>query len=388
MCVNMVNMADTITFGLIVNPIAGMGGSVGLKGTDGAEILNEAVSRGASPLATERTMRTLRILQQFAGEIRLLVPPGAMGEDLLHGLDLEHDAISMSVGKTTSSSDTQSAAKAMKDAGAQLIVFAGGDGTARDVFSAVDEDVPLVGIPCGVKMYSGVFATSPEAAGHLVRGFADRIGSGTGDQATRRVEIMDIDETDYRAGRLSAKLFGYALCPHVANRLQGPKVRSSPNEDEVLRGAAFAIINGMQADQIYLIGPGHSARIVSDELGIKSSLLGVDAVRGGELIGLDLDADSIRLLVGGGPVSLILGVIGGQGYVLGRGNQQISPDIIRKAGKDGIIVISGQDKLVQLNREQLFVDTGDAQLDKDLEGYIQVVTGVGTRMMMRLSAGH
>ena len=381
-------MADPLIVGLIVNPIAGMGGSVGLKGTDGADVLNEAIARGAKPLAAERTARTLNILALCAGGVRLLVPPGAMGADLLLGLKFEHEIVSISLRKTTSGNDTQSAATAMKDAGAQLIVFAGGDGTARDLLLAIGEDVPLVGIPCGVKMYSGVFATSPEAAGHLVRDFAERIRSGASDQATRRVEIMDIDELDYRAGRLSAELFGYALCPHVANRLQGPKVRSSSDEDVSLRGAAFVIIDGMRSDKIYLIGPGHSAKIVSDVLGIESSLLGVDVVRGHELIGLDLDAESIRLLVGGSPVGLILGVIGGQGYVLGRGNQQISSDIIRKAGRDGIIVISGQDKLVQLNREQLFVDTGDAQLDKDLEGYIQVLTGVGTRMMMRLSAGH
>ncbi len=381
-------MAKTVTIGLIVNPIAGMGGSVGLKGTDGPEILNQAISRGARPLAAERARRALKVLSSSHQDLKLLVAPGRMGADLLLGIDLDHQTLTIPIGETTARSDTQLAAKAMRDADVDLILFAGGDGTARDLLDAADQGVPVAGIPCGVKMYSGVFATSPEAAGHLTLEFAHRVKMGNLDQVLRPAEVMDIDEDDYRAGRLSAMLYGYALCPHIASRLQGPKARSSIGEGAALMSAATEILSKLEPGRLYLIGPGHSAKTVSDVLGIENSLLGVDAVVDRALVGRDLDAKAIDRLVGDAPVSLILGVIGGQGYILGRGNQQISADIIRKAGRDGLIVISSEDKLIRLNSEQLLVDTGDSQLDTELEGYIQVHTGAGRRMMMRLSAGH
>lgn len=380
-------MAERVVVGLIVNPIAGMGGSVGLKGTDGADILSEAVSRGARPLAAERTMRTLKIMLPAVKDIRLLVPPGVMGEDLLDGLEFEFDITGTLGSETSSATDTYETAQAMHKAGASLILFAGGDGTARDILEAIGDSVPIAGIPCGVKMYSGVFATSPEAAGHLAREFIDEIRAGRSRQATLRVEVMDIDETDYRNGRLSAELFGYALCPHIANRLQGPKARSVLSHDDAVMSAATEVAGAMQPGHVYLIGPGTSAKAVLDALGVAGSLLGVDAIADRTVLGRDLTASDIEDLTMSKPVSIVLGVIGGQGYVLGRGNQQIGADVTAKVGRDGLIVISSEDKLAQLTGGKLLIDSGDPQLDKDLEGYIRVHTGAGRRMMMLLSAG-
>ena len=381
-------MAERVVVGLIVNPIAGMGGSVGLKGTDGADILSKAISRGARPLAAERTMRTLKVLLPAAEDLRLLVPPGAMGKDLLDGLEFDFEVTgTLGVG-TSGATDTRETANAMHNAGASLILFAGGDGTARDVLEAIGDNVPIAGIPCGVKMYSGVFATSPEAAGHLTREFVDQIKSGTSRQTISRVEVMDIDEADYRDGRLSAELFGYALCPRITKRLQGPKARSAPAHDDAVTSAATEIADTMRPGRVYLIGPGTSAKAVLDALGVEGSLLGVDAIADRSVLGRDLTKSDIQDLTKSKPVSIVLGVIGGQGYVLGRGNQQISADIIAKVGRDGLIVISSEDKLAQLAGGRLLIDSGDPQLDKDLEGYIRVHTGAGRRMMMLLSAGH
>ncbi|MGI9464630.1 MAG: ATP-NAD kinase family protein, partial [Aestuariivirgaceae bacterium] len=274
-------MPERIPVGLIVNPIAGMGGSVGLKGTDGAETLQEAVSRGAEPLAARRTKRTLEVLLPAANSIRLLVAPRAMGQDLLEGLGLEFEAIGKISGATSSSADTVAAAKALVKAGARFILFSGGDGTARDLLGAIGDHVPLIGIPCGVKMYSGVFATSPEAAGHLARDFVDLINTkaGSSEADTILAEVMDIDEADYRKGRLSAELFGYARCPRIANRLQGPKVHSLPTHGEAVMSAATEIVELMQPGQVYLVGPGKSAKAVLDTIGLEGTLLGIDAVQ-------------------------------------------------------------------------------------------------------------
>lgn len=385
-------MPERTSVGLVINPIAGMGGSVGLKGTDGNEVLREAISRGALPVSAKRTARTLRTLRQATGEperIRLIAGPGETGEDLLGELGIRFWATGDRSGVTGTSRDTVAAARAMERKGARLVLFSGGDGTARDLLGAVGDRVPLVGIPCGVKMYSAVFATSPEAAGRLAREFVDLIGpgSGFGDDHTFLAEVMDIDEDAYRSGRLSAELHGYARCPRIANRLQGPKARGSTTHDAAVRAAAAEIAEGMKPGQAYVVGPGTSAKAVLDALGLRGALLGTDVVRDRELVGHDLDSEEIERIAGSGPARVILGVIGGQGYVLGRGNQQIGAALIRRIGRDNLIIISSEDKLARLAGGELFVDSGDPCLDRELEGFVRVRTGAGRRMMMRLSAG-
>ena len=58
-----------LTLGLIINPLAGIGGSVGLKGSDGAEIVKEAFSRGATCKSSERTRLALNVLTAIKDQI-------------------------------------------------------------------------------------------------------------------------------------------------------------------------------------------------------------------------------------------------------------------------------------------------------------------------------
>ena len=324
-----------------------------------------------------------------AGGIRFIAGPGDMGKGLLGALGYCNPAPGDRRQATGSGQDTIAAAEEMERQGARLILFAGGDGTARDILAAIGDRVPVAGIPCGVKMYSGVFARSPDAAGHLVREFVERVGTGSGpaNRHTVFVEVMDIDEDAYRSGRLAAKLHGYARCPHIATRLQGPKTRSSPSHEAAIRAAAADIADEMKPGQAYVVGPGRSAKAVLDALGLQGTLLGTDVVQDRSLVGRDLGSDEIEGLAGSGPVGVILGVIGGQGHVLGRGNQQIRPALIRRAGRDGLVIISSEDKLARLSAGELYVDSGDPDLDRELEGFVRVRTGAGRRMMMRLSAG-
>ncbi len=367
--------------GLIVNPIAGMGGSVGLKGTDGADILKKAIALGARPLAAERTSRTLSAMSPAAGKFSFIVPPGAMGAGLLDNSEFSYRIAVPNSDQLSGAAATRAAAKAIKCAGASLILFAGGDGTARDLLDALGDSLPLIGIPCGVKMYSGVFATSPETAGHLA---CDSIEKS---HDTELVEVMDIDESAYRAGQLSAELFGYARCPRSANRLQGPKARGQLTHYSAVRSAAAELARNLQPGQIYLVGPGTSAKAILDVLEIEGTLLGVDALSDRTLIGRDLSATEVRAVTKSRSVCLILGVVGGQGYVLGRGNQQIPADVVRKTGRDGLIILSSEEKLAQLAGGKLLVDTGNPTLDEELEGFVRVHTGAGRRMIMQLSAG-
>jgi predicted polyphosphate/ATP-dependent NAD kinase len=366
--------------GLIVNPIAGMGGSVGLKGTDGAETLIRARALGAQPVAPARALRALSRLAGTA--IELLTCPGAMGGDIAAQAGLAATLLAGRSADGTTAADTRAAAQALQAQGAALILFAGGDGTARDLLDAVGESAPLLGIPSGVKMHSAVFATSPEAAGQLAALVA---GDTDGRVRWREAEIMDIDEEAAREGRVSARLYGYARVPFERHLVQNAKA-GGVAEDAALDAVCREIAREMAPGVVHILGPGATTKRILAALGLDGTLLGVDAVLDGRLLGRDLTGAEVETLVRGRPAKIIVSVIGGQGYVFGRGNQQIGPDVIRAVGRDNIIVVATQQKLLSLPEGRLLVDTGDRALDEALQGYIRVRTAPGISAMMRVTA--
>jgi predicted polyphosphate/ATP-dependent NAD kinase len=282
----------------------------------------------------------------------------------------------------TTAADTRAAAQELQARGAALILFAGGDGTARDVFDAVGDAVPILGIPSGVKMHSAIFVISPEAAGQLAGLVAtDRDGK----VSYREAEIMDIDEEAVRAGRISARLHGYGRIPFERHLVQSAKAGGIA-EDAALDAACREIAREMLPGVVYILGPGTTTQRILGNLGLVGTLLGVDAVLDGKLIGRDLAGTQLEELVRGRPVRIIVSVIGGQGYIFGRGNQQIGPRVIRAVGRDNIIVVATQRKLLSLADSFLLVDTGDRQLDERLQGYIRVRTGPGQVAVMRVAA--
>jgi len=370
-----------LRIGLIVNPVAGMGGSVGLKGTDGREILDRAQVLGARPVAPERALRALRRLGGAAPGTVLLGCAGAMGGDVAREAGLSFTLVYQSPQATTAA-DTRAAAQALRAQGAALILFAGGDGTARDILNAVGDAVPMLGIPSGVKMHSAVFAISPEAAGQLAALVATDRG---GKIVIREAEIMDIDEDAMRTGRVSARLHGYGRMPFERHLVQSAKAGGMA-EDAALDGVCREIATEMLPGVVYILGPGTTTQRILGHLGLAGTLLGVDAVLDGKLLGQDLAGRQIEALVRGRPTQIIVSVIGGQGYVFGRGNQQIGADLIRAVGSDNVIVVATQHKLASLAGGHLLVDTGDRALDEELQGYIRVRTGPGQSAIMRLAA--
>ena len=346
--------------GLIVNPIAGMGGSVGLKGTDGDAYL-KAVELGAvrtSHFAARRALAQIRPDIQFTSA-------KFMGSEVLDYLDIPHEVIALS-SKDTKSRDTKEAAKMMADA-CDLILFCGGDGTARDILDAVGTKVPVLGIPAGVKMYSSVFAARPEDVPDIVHGFA------TGYVKTAEREVMDINEEDHRNGILSAKFYGIMNVPYAPAAVQDCKgIYEGSNEAEEIDEVAEYIVSEMDDRTLYIIGPGSTTGRIMERIRLTHTLLGIDAVLDGKAVGVNLNEDMLmRLLNEHGRTALILGIIGRQGFFLGRGNKELTPAVIRKIGTENIILVSSMTKLNDLN--ELHVDTGDPQLDKELKGYRKVV---------------
>jgi predicted polyphosphate/ATP-dependent NAD kinase len=379
-----VGESDARRVGLIVNPLAGIGGRVGLKGSDGAETVARALALGAVPMAGVRALETLRLVAARSAGLTVATYPGEMGEAAAREAGFSPEILGSIEAGRTSAADTRRAAADLAAWGAELLLFAGGDGTARDLFEAVGGGVPVIGIPAGVKIHSGVFAVSPRRAAELVGEFlAGRAG-------LEDREVMDIDEDLFRAGTVSARLFGYMCVPYDRSLVQGAKA-GSPSGPSTMRGVAFGVMAEIDRDPgaYWILGPGTTIKAVADEMGVAKTLLGVDLVHRGRLVATDLNEEQLLSFLARKPAGvgahLVVTVIGGQGYLFGRGNQQLSPAVIRAVGKDGIVVAATLDKLHGLGGP-LLVDTGDPACDEELAGYVKVVTGEAERVVWRVSA--
>lgn len=350
-----------------------MGGRVGLKGTDG--VLKEALARGAKPVSPMRAGEFLQELKQYDKELnlKLLTCSGIMGEDEAKAAGFEPEILPMKLEEETTAEDTRSAVKLFVEAEVDLIVFVGGDGTARDIYDVlknISQTIPVLGVPSGVKMYSGIFAVSPKDAAEVVVSFAEKKAS------IADFEIMDADEEAIRSDRLAVKLYGFLKGPFLPLRVQASKqlTPQTLDEHENQKASAKFVVEEMASDGTYILGPGTTVKCVADLLGVEKTLLGVDLYHDGKVI---KDVDEKRILnevKDWRKTWIIVSPIGRQGMIFGRGNQQISPEIIKRVGKNHIIVLATRNKVQSLDGGVLRVDTGDAEVDQMLKGYIRVVT--------------
>jgi predicted polyphosphate/ATP-dependent NAD kinase len=360
-----------LKIGLLVNPIAGMGGRVGLKGTDG--VVEEAIRRGAEPVAHGRAVEFLQALAKV-GDLELVVCPAQMGEEAATEAGLEFEVADVDIAEETSPTDTHACVLALSDAGVGMVVFVGGDGTARDILDAVEknklDELLVLGVPSGVKMYSGIFVVNPADAADVIR----LAKQGTARPA--EFEVMDIDEQAFRDDRFVIRLYGYLKAPAVPARFQGAK-QASPetiDEHEAQEAIARNVVEQIESGGAFILGPGTTVKTVTDLLDVKKTRLGVDLFLNGEI---ENDVNEERILEAIEDFSdahIVVSPIGRQGMLFGRGNQQISPGIIRRVGKDNIIVIATPAKLKGIEGESLKVDTGDSDVDDMLRGYIRVIS--------------
>lgn len=356
--------------GLIVNPIAGIGGRVGLHGSDGLEIQKRALALGAQPEANRRARQALERLDGIKQEIEISTCPADMGENAAKACGLSAGIIGSLHPGLTSANDTREAAGEMARQGVDLLLFAGGDGTARDICQAVGDRLTVLGIPAGVKIHSGVFAVNAKAAGDLavsyLRGNFNR---------THEAEVMDLDEELFRQGFISTRLYGYLTIPAEPRMTQVAKAPSLASEQESLSGIASRIVQEMEQDVLYIFGPGTTTRAIVSTLGLSKTLIGVDVIRNAQVIAADANEQQILRLLEGNRGKIIITPIGGQGCLFGRGNQQLSPRVIEIVGRENVLVASTREKLNGLGGRPFWVDTGDQKVDQMLAGYIGVITG-------------
>jgi predicted polyphosphate/ATP-dependent NAD kinase len=354
-----------LRIGVLINPMAGLGGARALKGSDG---LPSIVLSASESKAYQRSYETLTLLQSYASALTFFCPSGLMGEDVLIACGFTPHVVCQ-ITQPTTAEDTLTAVNALIPEGIDLLLFAGGDGTARDLCRA-GFTLPVLGIPSGVKMHSGVFAINPESAAELI----EKLLTGGG-VVIEAAEVRDLDESALQAGKVQPQFYGELNVPVDTRLVQQIKCASVERDELVQTEIAAGVCESLEPDVLYLFGVGTTAAAIMCDLGYQHTLLGFDAVLNGELIGEDLDSDAILALVQQHPTRIILTATGGQGILIGRGNQQLTPEILRYVGRDSLWVVATPNKLNELAGRALRLDTGDAVLNQQWRGLMSVTTG-------------
>ncbi|WP_269521207.1 ATP-NAD kinase family protein [Alteromonas sp. BMJM2] len=364
--------------GIIVNPFAGIGGALALKGSDGAQIREKALAMGAEKKANEKMAKALSILDALSGQFTVLTASGEMGESVCASLGIPCEVIYHAPEAQTEGEDSENAARAMVEAGVDLLLFAGGDGTARNICRVVGEAIPVLGVPAGCKIHSGVYCVSPAAAGQVVsQMIAGELVS------VMDAEVRDIDEDAFRGGKVIAKHYGEMRVPAELTYVQAVKMGGKEDEALVLDDISAFVSEIMEdePDTFFVMGSGSTVGSVMEYLGLDNTLLGVDVIKNGELVANDVTASELVELTRNKPSKVVLTVIGGQGHILGRGNQQLSPAFIRQLGKENMIVVATKQKVQALEGKPLRLDSGDPQLDEELAGAFTIITGYKDKVL-------
>ncbi|MCK4834056.1 MAG: ATP-NAD kinase family protein [Gammaproteobacteria bacterium] len=369
--------------GFVINPYAGIGGAVALKGSDGREIVEQALSRGAQPQAEARAKVALQEIGDILPGTVIFTAAETMGENVLRALALPCEVLHAVEGQS-SADDTKNVIRLFAEQQVDLIVFAGGDGTARDVLDALNGEqgrsIPVIGIPAGVKIHSAVYAVTPSHAGELI----NLVLSGE-PMSLHESQVMDLDENAFREGQVNARCYGYLSVPIDDTRMQLIK-QGGLNQNEIaVQDIAADIIETMEPDTFYLIGSGSTTAEIMNQLALENTLLGIDIVYNQALQASDVDEQTILKTIKTQPAKIVVTAIGGQGHVFGRGNQQLSSKVIRQVGRENIIIIASNEKLRSLDKRPMISDTGDSELDKQLAGLYPVVTGYQQKTLYKLN---
>jgi predicted polyphosphate/ATP-dependent NAD kinase len=382
---NQTNPNRLFKLGLLVNPFAGIGGALALKGSDGVEIREKALALGAEKKALDKTRIALEYILPIKDQVHLYVSSGDMGENLAKDMGFNYSLVYQPQNLQTESQDSEATAKALLQQQVDLILFAGGDGTARNVCHVVGNVVPVLGVPAGCKIHSAVYAVTPAAAGRVL----NQVINGEIVSVSEAL-VMDIDEALFRKGRVNARQFGEMQVPTELRYIQAVKMGGKESDELVLADIAAHIIEIIEdnPEQLFVMGSGSTVEFIMQELAIENTLLGVDVIKNKELVASDVTAGQLLALTTGNSCKLVLTLIGGQGHIIGRGNQQLSIDFLKQLGKENIFLVATKSKISNLSGRPMIVDSGNEVVDRDFAGLIRVITGYHDQVLYPIANYH
>lgn len=407
------NNNASLRIGLLINPYAGIGGPAGCKGSDDLSEYERENHKERYARANERARVFLTFLSRaitaYAHEkdmsdhvysllsADLFFVAGDMGGTVVNELvsrkelapTIQCHEIATNIALQTRAADTQHVTQLLCGMTMDILVFVGGDGTARDVCDVVSDQQLVLGVPSGVKMHSGVFAIDAQAAADIVYNLL------SGDLvATHVAEVRDIDENLLRAGKVNSTYYGDMRIPAQHEYIQAVKQGGLEIEELVLLDICHEMQERIMAceDTLFIFSPGTTCHFILQELGFTSTLLGFDVLCNGAIVANDVNADDLlhiieqhqRRVQHSASVRLILTPIGGQGYLIGRGNQQLTPTILKRIGKAHVWVVSTKTKLENLSHRLLHIDSNDLELDAQWAGFIPVITGYHDEVLYRI----
>lgn len=375
---------NRLRIGFFLNPYAGVGGPEGLKGSDASEIQAAAAQGQYALRAAMRAATFWQKLKTLAGQMDIFTVTGKMGGDVLDEVGLTYQKLDCDIAEVSTADDSKKAVQQLQQKKIDLLLFVGGDGTARDVCAVVEKTLPVLGIPSGVKMHSGVFGISPSACAELI----EQVLHNRAVRLTEQ-EVRDIDEEAFRSGIVKSRYYGEMLVPADDRFVQQVKQGGGEEDEMSLIDIRDEIQERMDdhPDALFIFGPGSTTDFIKKELGLESTLLGVDLVENQTLIKKDCNAKEIYAFLQGNrtrEVFIILTAIGGQGHLIGRGNQQLTPEVLTLIGKEHVWPVLTRAKLRNLQSRPLLIDSGDETLDQKWSGLIPVITGYQETLLYRL----
>ncbi|MBF7072516.1 ATP-NAD kinase family protein [Glaciecola sp. MH2013] len=364
--------------GLIVNPYSGIGGALALKGSDGAHIRQQALASGADKQANAKIEKALNECAELFSHIHIFTAAGEMGQDVAEKLGIQTTVVYQQQDEQSEAFDTTAAAKAMLVNKVDLILFAGGDGTARNICEVITNACPVIGVPAGCKIHSGVYAITPKAAGKVL---AEVVKGEL--VSLMQAEVKDIDELAFRSGKVIAKHYGEMMVPEELQYIQAVKMGGKESDELVLADIAAQVIDMMEdePETLFVMGSGSTVDSIMREMGLANTLLGVDVVKNQALLASDLSAKELLNITEACDTKLVITLIGGQGHIFGRGNQQLSAELLKRVGKANVLVVATKTKIENLQGKPLVCDSGDQEVDALMSGPIPIITGYRDRVL-------
>ncbi len=343
-----------------INPRAGEGKKLGLKSSD--DIPQADYSESESTIIGRNFVSSIT----FPESVHLIMPDFEIYKS--DGFMQFPYTLVKGWNNPSSSADTKNFAKKAISEGAELLVFVGGDGTARDLLDAVGHAVPVIGVPAGIKMYSSVFAyTWMDAVKELEFFLSNSV----------KFEDKEILDYDFKEDRL--KLFGEMSGIQSKTYNQDPKQVFASTD---ISSLGYGIAADMSSEISYIIGPGSTCNSILEALGVPGTdLLNFKIVKNRRVVKSRAGEEDILAAMKDGNYRLIISPIGGMGILVGRGNYELSDRVLTELRPENLIIVATREKMIPINE---IIMIAPVAISDRFGQYVRISVGIDEFVIKKL----